>query len=76
MARLFFYAYFYPYSGETVHDVASVSKSITTSLIGLALEKGYIKDLNHPVIDFFPEQKATIWAGGKWQGKRYLKQPP
>ena len=58
-------AYFYPYSGETVHDVASITKSITTSLVGLALEKGHIKDLNRSVIDFFPELNATVLSGAK-----------
>lgn len=58
-------AYFYPYTGETAHDIASVTKSITASLIGLALEKGYIKDLNRSVFDFFPELNATILATDK-----------
>jgi len=53
-------AYFYPYTGETVHDVASVTKSITSSIIGIAFEKGYIKDLNRSVFDFFPELHATV----------------
>jgi len=58
-------AYFYPYTGESAHDVASVTKSITTSLIGLALDKGYIKDLNRSVLDFFPELNAPILAADK-----------
>ena len=60
-------AYFYPYAGNTVHDVASVTKSITSSLIGLAFEKGYITDLNRTVFDFFPELKATILDADKKQ---------
>jgi CubicO group peptidase (beta-lactamase class C family) len=60
-------AYFYPYTGETVHDVASVTKSITSSLIGLAFEKGFIKDLNRSVLDFFPELNATILGADKKQ---------
>src|SRR6187200_171666 len=34
--RLVLDAYFYPYSSEMRHDVASVTKSITSTLIGLA----------------------------------------
>lgn len=49
--------YFYPYTGKTVHDVASVTKSITTTRIGIAFKKGYIEDLNQPDSDFFPELK-------------------
>src|ERR1043166_5227629 len=37
-------AYFYPYSPEMRHDVASVTKSVTSTLIGLAIQKGYLHD--------------------------------
>lgn len=57
--------YFYPYTGETAHDVASVIKSITSSLIGLALEKGYIKSIDQPVLDFFPEYADSCRSSGK-----------
>jgi hypothetical protein len=30
-------AYFYPYDGSTRHDVASVTKSVTSILVGLAI---------------------------------------
>jgi CubicO group peptidase (beta-lactamase class C family) len=49
-------AYFYPYSSETLHDVASVTKSITSSLIGMALNQGSIKSIDQAALDFFPER--------------------
>lgn len=52
--RLVLDAYFYPYDGRTRHDVASVTKSITSTLIGLAIERGHIRDVQQPVLDFFP----------------------
>jgi CubicO group peptidase (beta-lactamase class C family) len=52
--RLVLDAYFYPYDGRTRHDVASVTKSITSTLVGLAIERGYIRDVQQPVLDFFP----------------------
>lgn len=52
-------AYFYPYTPNTRHDVASVTKSITSTLIGIALDKGLIKDLREPALGFFPERKAA-----------------
>jgi len=58
-------AYFYPYSGKTAHDVASVTKSITSSLIGIAHEKGYIKDLDRPVLEYFPGLNISNHAGKK-----------
>src|SRR5688500_5558604 len=36
--RLALDAYIYPYDGRTRHDVASVTKSITSTLVGLALD--------------------------------------
>jgi len=47
-------AYFYPNSKGIVHDVASVTKSITSILIGIAIDKGYIKSVHQPILDFFP----------------------
>src|SRR5688572_6124666 len=54
--RLVLDAYFYPYDGRTRHDVASVTKSITSTLVGLAIERGYIRDVQQPVLGFFPDR--------------------
>ncbi len=51
--RLALDAYFYPFNAETRHDVASVTKSITSTLVGLAIEKGYLHDVRQPVISMF-----------------------
>ena len=50
-------AYFFPFQKEFPHDLASVTKSITALLIGIAIDKGYIKDDDQPVVQFFPEYK-------------------
>src|SRR5712691_9403884 len=52
--RLVLDAYFYPYDGRTRHDVASVTKSITSTRVGLAIDRGYIHDVQQPVLSFFP----------------------
>lgn len=46
---------FYPYSSKNLHDLASVTKSITSLLIGIAIDKKYIKNENEPVLKYFPE---------------------
>jgi CubicO group peptidase (beta-lactamase class C family) len=46
-------ATFYPYDGQTVHDVASVTKSVMTTLIGIAIDQGKL-DLDDKMISFFP----------------------
>jgi CubicO group peptidase (beta-lactamase class C family) len=42
-------AYFYPYQGREVHDVASVTKSVTSAAVGVAIAKGYFKDVDQKV---------------------------
>lgn len=59
-------AYFYPYAGTTRHDVASVTKSVTATLVGIAIDRGHIEGTDQRVRDFFPEldaaRRATIGA--------------
>jgi CubicO group peptidase (beta-lactamase class C family) len=47
-------AYFYPYDGKTFHELASVTKSIMTTLIGIAADQGKLK-LDQPMLSFFPD---------------------
>lgn len=42
-------------TSETTFHVFSVTKSIISILIGIAIDKGYIQDMNQKVLDFFPE---------------------
>lgn len=53
-------AYFYPFTSTgTPHDVASVTKSVTSALIGIAIDKGYIQSVDQPVLSFFPNHAVT-----------------
>ena len=54
-----FDSYFYPYQKSFVHDLASVTKSITSLLTGIAIDKGFIPDENRKIIKYFPEYKAA-----------------
>jgi len=52
--------YFYPYNASVPHDLASVTKSITSTLTGVAVGQGLIK-LDQKLLSFFPnELPATI----------------
>ena len=48
-------AYFYPYDGTTTHDLASVTKSVMTTLIGIAAGQGKL-ELDQPMVSFFPDR--------------------
>lgn len=56
--RLLVDAYFYPYDGSSVHNMRSVSKSVTTTLIGMAIDQGKLH-LTDPMLSFFPNIKIT-----------------
>jgi CubicO group peptidase (beta-lactamase class C family) len=48
-------AYFYPFAPATLHDLASVTKTITSTLTGAAVGRGLIK-LDDKVASYFPNQ--------------------
>jgi CubicO group peptidase (beta-lactamase class C family) len=48
-------AHFEPYDGSFPHDIASVTKSVMTTLIAIAAEQSNL-DLDQPVISYFPER--------------------
>ena len=62
---------FHPfYKGRQVHTLQSVTKSVTATLIGIAIGRGEIKSVNQPLLSFFDAydlskvdarlQKATL----------------
>ena len=44
---------------EDMPPVFSVSKSVTSALIGVALQKGLIRSVDQPLSDFFPESSGS-----------------
>jgi CubicO group peptidase (beta-lactamase class C family) len=40
------------------HILYSCSKSVISALIGIAIDKGYIKSVDQPILSFFPERTA------------------
>jgi len=51
-------AYFYPYHTGLKHDLASCTKSVTSLLIGIAIDHHFIPDENQLVRSYFPEIKT------------------
>lgn len=48
-------ATFYPYDGQSAHDVASVTKSVMSILIGIAVDQGKLS-LDDKMVSFFPDR--------------------
>ncbi len=46
------------YDINTIHNLASVTKSITSAIIGIANDKGFIKSINEKLFFFFPEYSS------------------
>ena len=49
----------HPFESNTMHDLASASKSITSALIGIAIRQGYINNVDQTVLSIFPERSAA-----------------
>ncbi|NOZ93435.1 MAG: serine hydrolase [Acidobacteria bacterium] len=41
-------------SPETLHHLASVTKSVTSTLVGVAVDRGFIPDVDVPMVDYLP----------------------
>jgi len=50
--------YYNGYGPDDTHHVASVTKSILSALIGIAIDARYIEHIDQKVLDFFPDYVA------------------
>jgi hypothetical protein len=48
------------YDAEVPHQLASVTKSVVSLLIGIAIDQGYLPDRNDQVARYFPELSAEL----------------
>ncbi len=53
--------YFRGYRREKLHRLYSVTKSVTSALVGIAIDKGFLHSVHEPVISFFPEYVGEAW---------------
>ena len=71
---------------DSLHAIQSMSKSVTSACVGIALRQGKIKSINEKMFDFFPEYAAediglkaqitikdllTMTAGFQWNEEDY-----
>lgn len=89
--RLVLEEYFHGYARDDLHQLHSVTKSVTSLLVGIARDRGQIGGLDEPVLNFFPQyaaaagagwEKVTLWhlltmtAGLDWDRREAVKGPP
>ena len=58
-------AYVYPFRAEDRHYIASCTKSFVSALIGIALEQGYLDNVDHKLLDLFPDRTVANISGQK-----------
>ena len=59
--KIVYEQYYNGYDKDTVHKQFSITKSVMSALIGIAIGEGHIGGVNDKVIDYFPD--AVIPAG-------------
>lgn len=52
-------AYYAPSTADTRFSLFSATKSVTSALVGIAIDQGYIKSIDEPVLGFFPERTVA-----------------
>jgi CubicO group peptidase (beta-lactamase class C family) len=64
--------YYNGYGPDDAHHMTSVTKSILSALIGIAIDVGYIKNLDQKVLEFFPEYHSNADADSHGNQKREI----
>ncbi len=52
-------ANFFPFQAGQLHDLASVTKSVTSTLIGIAIGQHKITGVSQPILSIFPERQVA-----------------
>jgi CubicO group peptidase (beta-lactamase class C family) len=58
-------AYVAPFDANTRHVIHSCTKSVVSTLIGIAIDKGYIEGVDQPFLELFPGRTVANLDAGK-----------
>ena len=50
---------FYPYRSDALHMVHSITKNVTATLVGIAIEEGYIESVDQKMVELLPDLDLT-----------------
>lgn len=65
--KLIFEEYFSGNRPNTLHVIASATKSVTSILVGIALDKKMISSVNQKIYQLLPEYQNTKWIDKKYE---------
>jgi len=61
--RFVYDAYQNGFNPNTRHQMWSVTKSVTTSLVGIAVGEGLVHSIHDPITKYLAEAAGTVWEG-------------
>lgn len=59
-SKIIFEHYYGFSNSSSLHPISSVTKSITSLITGICIDKGYLKSIDEPIWPFFPEYKVIF----------------
>jgi CubicO group peptidase (beta-lactamase class C family) len=61
--RFIYDAYQNGFNPNTRHQMWSVTKSVTTALVGIAVAEGRVHSIHDPITKYIAESAGTVWEG-------------
>jgi CubicO group peptidase (beta-lactamase class C family) len=52
-------AYFYPFRRGMKHNLQSCNKSVTSALVGIAIQEGWVEGVNQPILEVLPRPNVA-----------------
>ena len=63
--KIVYEKYFNSFEKDELHPIYSVTKSVSSALIGIAIDRKSIKSVNEKLESFFPQANYVDWTNGK-----------
>jgi CubicO group peptidase (beta-lactamase class C family) len=63
--KIVYEKYFNNFNRDKLHPIYSVTKSVSSALIGIAIDRKFIASVDEKLNSFFPDEKYVDWDNGK-----------